>query len=75
MYYEESVIDGVLCFRTVPNDDWTVIPQDELTIRLVKAERNYFAMQEFIDKVMDAKTEVSARLRIKAAELIEKVRS
>ncbi len=34
----------------------------------------YNEMLAFIEKVMDAKTEVSAKLRIEAAELIEKAR-
>lgn len=39
MYYEEKVIDGVLCFRGTPNGDWQPVHAKSLTDRVVIAER------------------------------------
>lgn len=38
MYYEEKVIDGVLCWRNTPDGEWTQFKSDALTIAL-RAER------------------------------------
>ena len=34
MYHEEKIIDGVLCHRGLPNDDWTPYTAAQLTARL-----------------------------------------
>lgn len=40
MYYEERVINGVLCWRNTPNGAWHPMDAETLTIRLVKAQRD-----------------------------------
>jgi hypothetical protein len=39
MYFEERIIQGCLCWRGRPDAEWTKYSQEELTIRLVDAER------------------------------------
>jgi len=34
MYYEEKVIDGVLCYRNRPNEDFEPMSQKQLTDRV-----------------------------------------
>ena len=36
MYYEERVINGVLCYRTSPDGAWRQFSQKELTATVVK---------------------------------------
>ena len=38
MYHEEKVINGVLCWRVTPGDEWTQYTAEALTIALT-AER------------------------------------
>lgn len=35
MYYEEKVIDGVLCWRGRPDGEWTQYTPEELTTALI----------------------------------------
>ena len=39
MYYVEKVINGVLHYKTTPNGKWKPISVEELTKRVVEAER------------------------------------
>ena len=39
MYYREKIIDGVLCFQSLPNGKWHPISQEALTNRIVKLEQ------------------------------------
>lgn len=36
MYYAEEVINGVLCFKNHPNDDWTQFSQQQLTEKITE---------------------------------------
>lgn len=36
MYYEEKVVDGVLCWRSQPDGEWTVYTAQQLTDRLIR---------------------------------------
>jgi hypothetical protein len=38
MYYEEQVVNGVLCYRTSPRGCWNRVSAETLTTRLVKAQ-------------------------------------
>ena len=38
MYYDEQVIDGVLCFRTNPKDKWTPFTRERLTSRILELQ-------------------------------------
>lgn len=38
MYYEEKLIDGVLCCRDVLNSEWLPVPVEQLSQRLVALE-------------------------------------
>ena len=33
MYYEEQIIDGILCYRCVPKGDWTKFSIESLSER------------------------------------------
>ncbi|MDH4186826.1 MAG: hypothetical protein OEV08_07505 [Nitrospira sp.] len=37
MYYEERIVDGVLCWRGAPDDQWTPCTPKEITARLLEA--------------------------------------
>jgi hypothetical protein len=37
MYYAEKIIDGVLSYRTSPDDEWTPFTANQLTARLIEA--------------------------------------
>jgi hypothetical protein len=39
MYYEERIIDGVLCSRSAPDGEWTQKTAKELTERLILARQ------------------------------------
>ena len=39
MYYEEAVIDGVLHYRTTPDEKWTPKTAAQLTELLIEARR------------------------------------
>lgn len=39
MYHEERVVDGVLCWRSLPNDNWTPFTAKELTAMLQESKR------------------------------------
>ena len=39
MYYAEQVIDGVLCSRTSPDDEFEPLTPIELTTRIIVLER------------------------------------
>lgn len=39
MYYEEKLIDGILCWRSRPDAEWTPFTLKELSNRVVVAER------------------------------------
>ena len=38
MYYEERVIDGVLCCRSAPDGQWRALSAEQLTRRLMQAK-------------------------------------
>jgi hypothetical protein len=40
MYYEEKVIDGVLCYRTTPDGEWYQLSAQALTERLMNARNS-----------------------------------
>lgn len=39
MYYEEKVVNGVLCYRSGPRDEWTPFTAQQLTDRVVFGEK------------------------------------
>jgi len=39
MFYEESVIDGILCWRGTPNGEWVAKTKQQLTQMLLEARR------------------------------------
>ena len=41
MFYEETVINGVLMCRSIPRGTWSPVSQERMTERLLKAERRY----------------------------------
>jgi hypothetical protein len=38
MYYDEQVIDGVLCHRGTPDGEWTPFTAEQLTTKLQEAK-------------------------------------
>ena len=39
MYYAEKVINGILCYKFNPDDEWKEFTAEKLTVRLLKAEQ------------------------------------
>jgi len=39
MYYEEKVINGILCYRFSPDAEWKEFTAEKLTMRLLKSEQ------------------------------------
>lgn len=39
MFYEEKIINGVLCFRTMPNTPFVEFSKERLTIRIGELEQ------------------------------------
>lgn len=50
MYYEEKLIDGVLCYRITPDGDWDQYDLKELSRRYVNLQQEFreyrFAVSE-----------------------------
>lgn len=42
MYFEEKIIEGILCFRSSPNGAWQAYSREELTKRV----GNYHSLQD-----------------------------
>lgn len=38
MYYKETIIDGVLCFKLSPNGEWKEFSKETLSKRVMEAE-------------------------------------
>jgi hypothetical protein len=53
MYYEEKVINGVLCWRGLPTDTWQECSSRELTKRLLELQSNVAAAAEKLEFVRD----------------------
>jgi hypothetical protein len=49
MYYEESVIDGYMCWRTTPDGDWTRMTQKTLTAVLVEARKGHKQIMQILE--------------------------
>ncbi len=41
MYHEEKIIDGVLCWRGLPDGEWKQFTQKQLTDRMVTLREKY----------------------------------
>ena len=39
MYYEEQMVNGILCRRSTPNGEWVPLTLQELSERVVKAHK------------------------------------
>lgn len=39
MYYREKIIDGILCFQTIPNGKWHQLGLEQLTNRIVNLRK------------------------------------
>lgn len=51
MFYEEAIIDGVLCSRTTPDGEWVPFSPQALTERLMRAK----GIIEMIEDAMPAR--------------------
>lgn len=52
MYYEEKVVNGVLCWRGSPDGEWHPISQTELTMRLVTSTESAYQLLEVCESVV-----------------------
>jgi hypothetical protein len=51
MYYEESVIDGVLHYRTIPEGEWEVFSLQQLTNLYCSAKNLNITLSEELEEV------------------------
>lgn len=66
MYYQEEVINGILCFRTSPTDTWHEVSKKALTervLRLVKElslvkEKHDIELNIIINKIDEIKKQI-----------------
>ena len=49
MYYEEKIINGILCYRSSPYGDWFELPKQTLTERLMKYKKALEVIQSFYE--------------------------
>lgn len=38
MYYQEKVINGIICSKTTPNGEWKELSKEQLTQRILRLE-------------------------------------
>lgn len=53
MYYEEKVIDGVLCWRGSPNGEWIPITIEHLTDQYVQLRREMNILNRKYEDLQD----------------------
>lgn len=53
MYYEEKVIDGILCHRSSPNAAWIPFSATALTAKLAKIQKDYYTLRSKTEEVKD----------------------
>jgi hypothetical protein len=59
MYYEEQIINGILCYRNSPTSDWIEMTPKQLTSRIKKLKKEIkkfptsFIAGSFSDDLMD----------------------
>ena len=46
MYFEEKVIDSVLCMRNTPNGQFIKLSQERLTLMLLDERKHYAKLSE-----------------------------
>lgn len=51
MYYDEQVINGVLCHRSTPNGEWIPFTAESLTLSLVASRVQLNSRDEKIAKL------------------------
>lgn len=54
MYYEEKMIDGVLCWRGGQNDEWQPISTEGLSRRLLAADSRVADLEGLLRRAADA---------------------
>jgi hypothetical protein len=55
MFYEERVVNGVLCYRTAPYEAWRHVHPETMTTRLLKAQEDYEQLKLSTDQHGDTK--------------------
>lgn len=53
MYYEEQVVNGVLCYRTTPRGPWHHVSAETLTTRLLAAQKQARIPQDELARLSD----------------------
>ena len=50
MYYEESIINGVLCYRLTPDGIFRQFTKEQLTQRCLEEEQRAYRLQNILDR-------------------------
>lgn len=79
MYYEESMINGVLCWRSTPDGEWTPFTVAELSTRVQRELKTEIAqlkaelakLQEWQQIILGSGTDKEAVIRMAATKYTE----
>lgn len=50
MYYEEAIVNGVLCFKTTPDGEWRMVSANALSYRVFTAESKLEKAKAVLEK-------------------------
>ena len=51
MYYDEQVINGILCHRTLPNGEWIPFTPEQITQKFVQAKERISQLVNEIEEM------------------------
>lgn len=51
MYHKEEIIDGILCYKSSPNDDWHPYTLEALTDKIVSCRKERDAIAEELENI------------------------
>jgi hypothetical protein len=62
MYYNEGIINGVLCHKSIPDGEWIPFTAVQLTKRIMRAEKTFAELAEKSRELMGRINEIKAAL-------------
>jgi len=53
MYYDEQVINGVLCHRGTPNGEWIKFTPEQLTAKILELKADVSRLENTLDETVE----------------------